>query len=70
MTVVCFGNSMPKLLLAVASACRRLPDIAIGNIVGTNMGNVQDITARLAPVPMARRLLRFDLPVRITAPLC
>jgi cation:H+ antiporter len=40
LTVVGFGTSTPELLVSVQAALRGAPDIAIGNIVGSNIANI------------------------------
>lgn len=72
LTVVGFGTSMPELLVSVDAAWRGVPDIALGNIVGSNTFNVPGIlgvTALIAPIPVASRFLTFDLPVMIAVSL-
>lgn len=55
LTVVGFGTSMPELLVSVDAALSGVPDIAIGNIVGSNIGNILLIIGLSAIVwPMAR----------------
>ncbi|MVB00115.1 calcium/sodium antiporter [Nitratireductor sp. CAU 1489] len=52
LTVVGFGTSMPELLVSVEAALKGRPEIAIGNVVGSNMANVLligGVTAMLAP---------------------
>ena len=52
LTVVGFGTSMPELLVSVEAALKGRPEIAIGNVVGSNMANlllIGGVTAVLAP---------------------
>jgi cation:H+ antiporter len=52
----------------VIAAFRRQSEIAIGNIVGSNIFNVLGIlgaTAMISPIPVASRFLTFDLPIMI-----
>ena len=54
------------------AAIRRQSEIAIGNIIGSNIFNVLGIlgvTALITPIPVASRFLTFDLPVMIAASL-
>ena len=56
----------------IAAFRRRQSEIAIGNIVGSNIFNVLGIlgvTALIAPIPVASRFLTFDLPVMIAVSL-
>ncbi|WP_299823026.1 calcium/sodium antiporter [uncultured Jannaschia sp.] len=70
LTVVAIGTSLPELATSLVAALRRQSEIAIGNIVGSNIFNVLGIlglTAIIAPIPVAPRFLAFDLPVMLTA---
>ncbi|SLN76612.1 calcium/sodium antiporter [Oceanibacterium hippocampi] len=68
LTVVAVGTSLPELATSLVAAFRRQSEIAIGNIVGSNIFNVLGIlglTAVITPIPVAGRFLVFDLPVMI-----
>lgn len=68
LTIVAIGTSLPELATSLVAALRRQSEIAIGNIVGSNIFNVLGIlglTAVIAPIPVAPRFLAFDLPVMI-----
>jgi len=68
LTIVAVGTSLPELATSLIAAFRRQSEIAIGNIVGSNIFNVLGIlgvTALVAPIPVASRFLTFDLPVMI-----
>ncbi|SCY54076.1 calcium/sodium antiporter [Paracoccus tibetensis] len=70
LTIVAIGTSLPELATSLVAAFRRQSEIAIGNIVGSNIFNVLGIlgaTALIAPVPVAGRFLALDLPVMIAA---
>ena len=72
LTIVAVGTSLPELATSLIAALRRQSDIAIGNIVGSNIFNVLGIlgvTALIAPIPVASRFLTFDLPVMIAVSL-
>ncbi len=72
LTIVAIGTSLPELATSLIAAFRRQSEIAIGNIVGSNIFNVLGIlgvTASIAPIPVASRFLTFDLPVMIAASL-
>ncbi len=72
LTIVAVGTSLPELATSLIAAFRRQSDIAIGNIVGSNIFNVLGIlgvTAVVAPIPVAARFVSFDLPVMIAASL-
>jgi len=66
LTIVAFGTSLPELATAVTSALRREDDLAIGNIVGSNMFNmlgVLGIAAIIRPIPAQHVLIARDFPV-------
>ncbi len=70
LTIVAVGTSLPELATSLVAALRRQSEIAVGNIVGSNIFNILGIlgvTAVIAPVPVAGRFLGFDLPVMIAA---
>ncbi|WP_114965017.1 calcium/sodium antiporter [Alkalilacustris brevis] len=72
LTIVAVGTSLPELATSLIAAFRRQSEIAIGNIIGSNIFNVLGIlgvTALIAPIPVAGRFLIFDLPVMIAASL-
>jgi cation:H+ antiporter len=66
LTIVAFGTSLPELATAVTSALRKEDDLAIGNIIGSNMFNmlgVLGIAAVISPVQATPMLLARDFPV-------
>ena len=68
LTVVGFGTSTPELLVSMDAALRGVPDIALGNVIGSNIFNILGIlglTAVVSPIPVADRFLMFDFPVMI-----
>lgn len=72
LTIVAVGTSLPELATSLIAAFRRQSEIAIGNIVGSNIFNVLGIlgvTALIAPIPVAGRFLTFDLPVMLAVML-
>lgn len=72
LTVVAVGTSLPELATSLVAAMRRQSDIAIGNVVGSNIFNVLGIlglVAMIAPIQVAPRFLWFDLPVALCASL-
>ncbi|GGE18821.1 cation:H+ antiporter [Gemmobacter megaterium] len=72
LTIVAIGTSLPELATSLAAAIKKHSEIAIGNIVGSNIFNLLGIlgaTAVVAPIPVETRFLTFDLPVLIAATL-
>ncbi len=68
LTIVAVGTSLPELATSLIAALRRHSEIAIGNVVGSNVFNILGIlglTAVVAPVPVEARFLSFDLPFMI-----
>lgn len=68
LTVVAYGTSSPELVVNIQSALVGQHDIAIGNIVGSNIFNVLFILGLCAliwPLPVSRTLIKWDVPVMI-----
>lgn len=68
LTVVAYGTSAPELVVSALSAIRDQPDIAIGNVVGSNLFNILVIlglSALIVPLVVAQQLVRFDVPLMI-----
>lgn len=68
LTVVAFGTSSPELAVSVMSAFKGQADLALGNVVGSNIFNVLfilGISAVIVPLIVAQQLVRFDVPVMI-----
>jgi cation:H+ antiporter len=68
LTVVAAGTSLPEVATSVIASLRGERDIAVGNVVGSNIFNilfVMGLASVVAPVPIAvaSSVLRFDLPV-------
>jgi len=66
LTIVALGTSLPELATAVTSALRREDDLAIGNIIGSNMFNmlgVLGIAAAIRPVEAQAMVVQRDFPV-------
>ena len=72
LTVVAFGTSAPETAVSVQAALNGSGDLAIGNVVGSNIANVLLIlgmTALVAPLIVSRQLIRLDVPIMIGASL-
>jgi cation:H+ antiporter len=68
LTVVSFGTSAPEMAVSVLSVLSGQADIAIGNIVGSNILNVLlilGLSATIAPLVVSGQLLRMDVPIMI-----
>jgi len=71
-TVISFGTSAPELFVSLGAALSGSPDIAIGNVVGSNVSNIALVlgfTAILLPLPVKSNSLKFDWPVMMGASL-
>ena len=72
LTVVAFGTSSPELAVSVQSAFNGKVDIAIGNVVGSNIFNVWFVLgacALIAPLMINRQIIRQEVPIMIAATL-
>lgn len=68
LTVVAFGTSSPELAVSVQASWSGQADLAVGNVVGSNVFNVLfilGISAVITPLAVARQLLRLDVPIMI-----
>lgn len=66
LTVVAFGTSMPELIVSLKAAFLGQSDIAIGNVVGSNLFNIAIIlglSAVVFPITTHLQILRWDAPV-------
>ena len=64
LTIVAVGTSMPELVTSVIAALRRQGDVALGNIIGSNLYNllgILGITAIIKPVPVPPEMLGVDV---------
>jgi cation:H+ antiporter len=70
LTVVAFGTSSPELAVTVSSAFAGQSDVALGNVVGSNIFNVLfilGVSALITPLLVAQQLVRLDVPLMIGA---
>lgn len=68
LTIVAFGTSTPELTVSVSSALKGSADLAVGNVVGSNIFNTLMIvgcTALFAPITITRNTLRREIPLCI-----
>lgn len=71
-TIVGMGTSMPELVVSVISGIERHPEIAIGNVVGSNIFNVfliLGVTALMMPISYTRENIKRDIPTNIIVSL-
>ncbi len=72
LTVVAFGTSAPEMAASLGASLAGTADLALGNVVGSNVFNVFGIlglSALVAPLGVAVRLVRIDVPVLVVVSL-
>ncbi len=72
LTIVAFGTSLPEVATCVVAARRNQPDIAIGNVIGSNIFNilaVVGVTASVFPLDVSDTTFFFDAPVMMLSGL-
>lgn len=70
LTIVAFGTSAPELTVSVSSALKGSADIAVGNVVGSNLFNtlmIVGVTAMFAPIVVNRNTLLKEIPLCVLA---
>jgi cation:H+ antiporter len=68
LTIVAFGTSSPELVVSVQAGLSQQGDIAVGNVVGSNIFNIAvilGITALVCPIPVHRQILKVDAPIAL-----
>ncbi len=72
LTVVAFGTSAPELAATLLSSLEGAPDLAIGNVLGSNIANVGlilGLTALIYPLQANRHFLKREVPLVVAAAL-
>ena len=70
LTLIAVGTSLPELATTTIAAIRRQADVALGNVIGSNMINllaIIGIASLVGPIPVAEEFLTFDLWVMLAA---
>jgi hypothetical protein len=70
LTLIAVGTSLPELATTVMAALRKQADVALGNVIGSNMFNllaIMGIASFVGPIPVDPAFLRFDLWVMLGA---
>lgn len=70
MTVVSFATSAPELIVSIKSALIGSPDLAISNVVGSNIANiglVLGLTILLSPIKTTKDIYKVDWPIMMFA---
>ncbi len=72
LTLVAVGTSLPELATTVVAAMRKHADVALGNVIGSNLFNlllIVGIAGLVGPIPVPESFLRFDLWVMLASSL-
>ena len=72
LTIIAFGTSLPELAASVVAAYRKHADLALGNILGSNIFNIVGIAGVVAvasPLNVPARIANFDMIVMAVATL-
>ena len=70
LTIVALGTSMPELFVSMMSAIKGTPDLAVGNVVGSNIFNtflIVGVAAMVAPMTILKSTVRKDIPIAMVA---
>lgn len=68
LTVVAYGTSAPELVVSVQASLAGQPDVAVGNVVGSNIFNVLlilGLSAMIVPLRVSQQLIRVDVPLMV-----
>lgn len=66
LTIVALGTSMPEFVVSLFAAVKKVDDVSVGNIVGSNLANillVLGLSALIRPIKVKRRIFILELPV-------
>ena len=72
LTVVSFGTSMPEMLVSLTSGLQNKPDLAIANVIGSNIANVLLVlgfAAIIRPLPVKNSTVVSEIPFSLSAAL-
>lgn len=72
LTLVAFATSAPELAVSINASLKGHGDVALGNVVGSNICNIAlilGLSALIAPLPVNRKLLKLDMPLMMAASL-
>ncbi len=70
LTIVAFGTSAPELAVSIGASLTGEADVAVGNVIGSNIMNVLlilGLSAMLVPLTVQSQLVRLDVPIMIAA---
>ena len=72
LTLVALGTSLPELATTIAAALRKQADVALGNVLGSNMANLLGIVGAASlfgTIPVSADIIQFDMLIMIAAAL-
>ena len=72
LTIIAIGTSLPELATTVAAAIRRQADVAIGNVIGSNLFNllaIMGVASLFGPLPVPETFMSFDVWIMLAAAL-
>ena len=72
LTLVAIGTSLPELATTVMAALRKQAEVALGNVIGSNMFNllaIIGVASLVGPIPVAKSILSFDIWIMLGASL-
>jgi len=70
MTIVSFGTSVPELLVSLQAALDGHPELAIGNVIGSNIANIAlvlGLTTMILPIAVKKSTPKIDWPIFMVA---
>lgn len=70
LTLVAFATSAPELAVSIDASLKGHGDVAMGNVVGSNICNIAlilGLSALIAPLPVNRKILKLDMPLMLAA---
>ncbi|WP_276499306.1 calcium/sodium antiporter [Pontibacter litorisediminis] len=72
LTIVSFGTSLPELIVNMMASLQGQPELAIGNVFGSNVANlllILGVTALICPLPIKRNTILTEIPFSLIATL-
>ena len=72
LTIVAMGTSAPETAVSIAAAIKGNADIAVGNVVGSNILNILiilGISSVIATIPVAKTTIRYEIPIMLAITL-
>ncbi len=72
LTLVALGTSLPELAASVAAAWRGRTEVALGNVIGSNLLNILailSITSLVTPIPVSDGFSKLDIPIMVVVSL-